>query len=111
MLRQKLMEGFFDFGGFSPEDFSPVTIELPEKPLDEMTQPELRRYLLDLRLANIKEQKWQKEIGMQFKDRLIRLAEMYVEVQAYYAMFDEALAKRIASSEYMPVLVLDGKVY
>jgi hypothetical protein len=101
--------GFFDFGGFSAEDFSPVKIEAPEKPLDEMTGAELRNELVMRRIQVRKEKNWQEEVGYHDESRLIALADLYCEAQEYYARFDREFRHRIAGDDYVPVLILGNR--
>lgn len=103
------MNNYYDFGNFSVADFSPVKIEPPDIPLDEMSEQKLRSYLVNLRGMCKMERFWQKHNGIVDHDRLIRLAEMYQEAQTYLAQYDESLRSRIESADYKPVLRLNGK--
>lgn len=105
------MSGYFDFGDFSVADFSPVAIQAPDVPLDEMTEKQLRSYLVDLRLKCKTEWFWQQQNGIVDKLRLIQLAEMYREAQSYLAEYDPALAARVDSPDYVPVLRMDGQIW
>lgn len=100
---------YYDFGSFTVADFSPVKVEGPEIPLDEMSEVKLRSYLVALRGMCNTERFWQKNNGIIDESRLIRLAEMYQEAQTYLAQYDEALRARMESVEYKPVLRLNGK--
>jgi len=103
------MSGYFDVGEFSVADFSPVSMEPSDVPLDEMDEKRLRNYLVELRVKCLHERSWQQANGVTDKSRLIRLAEMYREVQNYYAEYDPQLKARINSRDYVPVLRLDGR--
>lgn len=102
-------DGFFDFGNFSAEDFSPVKIEAPAKPLDEMTDSELRNELVSRRMQVRKEKAWQEEVGYKDESRLIALADLYCEAQEYYARFNKEFRQRIAGDDYQPVLILGNR--
>lgn len=103
--------GFFDFGNFSAEDFSPVKIEAPAKPLDEMGESELRNELVIRRMQVREEKAWQEGVGYHDASRLIALADMYCEAQEYYAQFNEEFRERINGKEYKPVLILNGRIW
>ena len=105
------MSGYFDVGQFSVADFSPVSMEPPGVPLDEMNEKRLRNYIVELRMRCLHERSWQQKNGVTDKKRLIKLAEMYREAQDYYAQYDTALKTRINSPDYVPVLRLDGKYW
>lgn len=103
------MTGYYDFGEYSIADFSPVTIEAPPIPLDEMSEPRLKSYIVSLRGQVKLEKAWQDSIGIQDDSRLIAIAEMYVEAQEYYAQFNPEFQERINSSSYVPVLRLGDR--
>lgn len=103
------MSRYFQVGEFTVADFSPVKIEPPEIPIDEMSKPALMSYLVQLRGMCSLEKSWQRSIGIKDDQRLIKLAEMYLEVQAYYAQFDDAFADRVNGPDYVPVLYLNGR--
>lgn len=103
------MNGYYDFGEYSIADFSPVTIEAPPVPLDEMSESRLKSYIVSLRSQVDLEKAWQQSIGIQDESRLITLAEMYIEAQNYYAQFDSQFNERINGPDYVPVLYLNGR--
>lgn len=103
------MTGYYDFGEYSLADFSPVTIEPPPVPLDEMSESRLKSYIVNLRGQVKLEKAWQESMGVRDDSRLITLAEMYVEAQNYYAQFNPEFASRIDGSNYVPVLRLNGR--
>lgn len=103
------MSGYYDFGEYSLADFSPVTIEPPVVPLDEMSEPRLRSYLVTLRGQVKLEKAWQDSLGVKDESRLIAIADMYVEAQNYYAQFNPDFHARINGPDYVPVLRLNGK--
>lgn len=105
------MSTYFSFGEINADDFSPVKISELPLPLDELSEPRLRKYVAELRLAVTREQVWQHETGYQDPARLIQIAELYLEAQAYYAEFDPKLKERINGPDYKPVLRLDGRVW
>lgn len=98
-------------GEFDPEDFSPVKINELPKPLDELSEPKLRNYVVELRRAVNRERQWQDSVGLMDESRLIRLADLYVEAQEYYAQFNPKLRERMSSSDYVPVLRLQGRIW
>ncbi len=103
------MNNYYSFGEFDIADFSPVKIEPPEIPLDEMSEPKLRSYLVQLRGMCGLERFWQKHNGIIDEARLIRLAEMYKETQDYLCQYDESLRARVESEDYRPVLILNDQ--
>jgi hypothetical protein len=102
---------FFDFPGFDPDDFAPTRIADLPTAIDELSEADLRNLLVVLRVAIAKERDWQISTGYFDANRLVRIADMYVEAQGYYMQYDEALRERVNSDKYVPVLKLDGRIW
>jgi len=110
MILEPIISPLF-VGEFDPEDFSPVKIrELPVA-LNELSVPQLRSLLVQLRMSVRHEMRWQHDIGFKDESRLITIADLYVEAQEYYAQFDEKLKERISSDKYVPVLRLGDRIW
>lgn len=102
---------FFDFGDFSFDDFSPVTIKETEKPFEEMTNSEIEHEIVRIRIDIKKEKAWQESLNISDEKRLKIMGDMYVKIKKYYMGINEKYREHVQSKNYKPALRIGGQTW